>query len=393
MPSGISLNVSSHVEARFGGIVSSLPPFCEAMNQAARYRSQTAAFCLPDELAPPGTARSEWHRFDYGWKAWFSDSSLRQRLSSLISASSVCHIHGIWESHCATACGTARRLKRPYVISAHGMLDPWALEQKRLKKAVYSRLVEFRNLSGAACLRALTSNEAEQYRAFGLTNPVAVIPNGVDISADVSPELLLNAHPELRNKRVVLFMGCIHSKKGLFPLCRAWNSVSQRFPDAHLVIAGPDSEGALVELKGIIAGQGAQSSVTFTGSLTGDLKWSAYAAADLFILPSFSEGFSVAVLEALGTRTPVIITEACYFPEVISAKAGWLTKTDDAAIAASLIEALNVPPKVLTVMGETGADLVARRYSWSGVASKFSDLYDWLLDGPRPASFPILTCP
>jgi glycosyltransferase involved in cell wall biosynthesis len=168
--------------------------------------------------------------------------------------------------------------------------------------------------------------------------------------------------------------------------------VQREFANAHLVIAGPDCEDTRAALQRIIQEQRIQQSVTFAGLLTGALKWSAYAAATIFTLPSYSEGFSVSVLEALGSGIPVLITEACYFPEVKAVDAGW-TMAKVAEIQATLTTALATPPSSIRQMGANGAALVAQKYSWPRIASQFADLYDWLLGAPTPDSCPIWLAP
>ena len=119
----------------------------------------------------------------------------------------------------------AREAGKPYIIAAHGMLEGWALQQKKLKKTLYSLLVERPNLRGAACLQALTRAEADDYRRFGLKNPVAVIPNGVDVPPQVSSDLFLWTFPQLKGKRLVTFLSRLHRKKGLDILCQAWSRI------------------------------------------------------------------------------------------------------------------------------------------------------------------------
>lgn len=383
------LNVASHLDPRFGGIVTSLPPLCRAIEDQARYQSSLAAFCLAEEAVSQEQA-SGVYRFPHDRSSWLLNPHLRKQFDALTREAALLHVHGLWEAHCAIGASAARRARRPYVISAHGMLDPWALKQKSWKKTVYSQLVERRNLGSAACLRAMTLNEAEQYRDFGLKNPIAVIPNGVKIPANLSADLFLDHFPEARGRAIVLFLGRIHPKKGLFELCRTWREVRSRFPESHLVIAGPDFAGTESGLRRVVAEQAIQDSVTFTGMLKGPLKWSAYASATVFTLPSHSEGFSVSVLEALGSGTPVLITDACYFPDVQKAKAGWTigSATEDEILAA-LTSALELPVPCIRMLGANGAKLVAEKYSWAKIASQFADLYDWLLGGPAPASCPI----
>jgi glycosyltransferase involved in cell wall biosynthesis len=266
------------------------------------------------------------------------------------------------------------------------MLDPWALQQKRWKKRLYSLLVEHRTLAEASCLRAITQNEAAQYREFGLSNPIAVVPNGVTVPQDISPETFWQHFPRLREKKIILFLGRLHPKKGLIPLCQAWRHIAHTISDAHLVLAGPDCDGTEQQLRAIVESTEVGSSVTFTGLVYGALKWSAYAAAHSFILPSFSEGFSVAVLEALGTGTPAILSEACYFPEAIESGAGWLTGTTELEIAGVLETVLATHDQDRNRMGHAGARLIRERYSWPRIATELSDVNDWLLGGPLPSS-------
>jgi glycosyltransferase involved in cell wall biosynthesis len=269
------------------------------------------------------------------------------------------------------------------------MLDEWALSQSRWKKRIYSSLIEFPGLSHSSCLRAMTRNEALQYRRFGLKNPIAVIPNGVHIPDRITPDAFFEKYPQLREKRVLLFLGRLHTKKGLFPLCEAWKDLAARFPDAHLMIAGPDFEGIIPALRGALEGSPV-ASFTFPGILNGELKWSALAAAALFLLPSFSEGFSVAILEALGSGTPVVITEKCYFPEAVEAGAAFLTRPDAAAISETLSAALRESESVLHAMGERGAELIRTRYSWPEVADQLAAVYDWTRGASAPAPLPFL---
>ena len=206
------------------------------------------------------------------------------------------------------------------------MLEPWALQNHRWRKELYARLVERKNLKRAFCLRALTETEALQYRSFGFRGRIAVIPNGVDFPVRHNPELLLSRHPELRGKRVVLFLGRLHRKKGLDLLISAWRTVASQSRDAHLLLAGPDSDGTLAEAKSAVTNHGITSSVTFSGALNDDLKISALACASGFVLPSRSEGFSAAVLEALASGLPAVITSHCNFPDVATQRCGWVVR-------------------------------------------------------------------
>jgi glycosyltransferase involved in cell wall biosynthesis len=380
------LQVVSHLDPKYGGIAALLPMFCEAA-EAEGARSPVVGFCDQREYSM-STAHPRWDVtcVNADRLRWMFDPKQRSHLKQVIRGADGVHIHGIWETHCAIAADLAHACRRPYVLSAHGMLERWALQHKRLKKALYATLVETRNLRRANCLRALTRAEVNDYRRIGLTNPVAVVPGGVAIPADASPIPFIEKHPNLVGKRIVLFLGRLHQKKGLTLLLRAWASCAPLCGDGHLVVAGPDFDGTCAKLESMVDEMGIRQTVTFPGMLAGPMKWSALAAASLFALPSFSEGFSVAVLEALGMGVPVIVTRRCNIPEVAEHGCGWVVEPEQAALDTALQEALRSPTLELQRIGERGRALVQSRYTWSVVGRQMAEVYRWVLGGPRPAS-------
>ncbi len=375
------LNITAHLDHRFGGLTTSLPPFCQALEDTGRYRAEMAAFCVPGETysGPESPAI-----FPFGRLRWMLDSALRGRLSDLIRHSDVVHIHGIWQEHCAVASDLARRSGKPYLIAAHGMLEPWAFQSKGWKKKAYWRFFEKRRFAEAQCLRALTVAEGEQYRSLGLRLPVAVIPNGVTIPESVSPEPFFERYPELRGRRILLFLGRIHPKKGVHMLCQTWARICREFPGAHLVMAGPDPDGIQDAIAAQVQRDGAEAQVTFTGMLRGDEKWGALSAATAFLLPSYSEGFSMAVLEALGIGSPVILSKQCYFPEVQEYGCGWVIDPDSASLEAAVRECLASSPEELQRMAAQSRRLVTERFSWPAIGERTASVLDWLLGGGSP---------
>ena len=350
-----------------------------------------AAFCTPGELYSPASfaelTLTEWPT---ARAAWLRDPSLVSRFDQLLQHVDGVHVHGLWEQSTFMAARSARKQRVPYIISAHGMLEPWALRNKRFKKLVYSALIERANLDGASCLHALTRAEAADYRSFGCRSPIAVIPNGVRIPERVSPEKFLTQHPALKGKRVVLFLGRIHFKKGLDLLIRAWKKIIVRWPEAHLVLAGPDFEGTRATITAIIEEEGIGDHVLFTGMLRDDLKWSALAAAECFVLPSYSEGLSVSVLEAMGLGLPVIVSDHCNLPEVAELKAGWVIPADAVALERALEALLENSPRINAQIGDHGRDFIRHRYDWAIVAKQMNEVYSWVQGGSLPASVDLL---
>ncbi len=196
----------------------------------------------------------------------------------------------------------------------------------------------------------------------------------------------MERYPQLRAKRVVLYLGRLHPKKGLDLLVEAWGGVVRRDPEAHLVLAGPDSEGTASRLQQKIASGELASTVTFTGMLAGDMKWSALAAAECFVLPSYSEGLSMSVLEALGCGVPAIITHNCNMPEVASAGAGWEIAADANELGNALKEMLSRAPEENARMGQRGAALIEAKYCPDRVAGQMAELYEFVLNRTEPRS-------
>jgi len=386
------LTVVSHLDPRYGGLSSVVPQLSSRLATNYGFAMDLAAFCTTGELYLPSNypeiAVTEWPT---GRSQWIRDRSLRGRFQELVKGVDAVHIHGIWEQSTATAASTARALRKPYILSAHGMLESWALKNKRLKKQLYAALFERANVRGAACLHALTHAEARDYRRFGSTGPIAIIPNGVTLPVSLAPTLFLAQFPALSGKRILLFLGRIHFKKGLDLLIQSWSELAATYPEAHLVLAGPDFEGTRARVEKLVLEKELGDSVTFTGMLRQDLKWSALAAAEGFVLPSYSEGLSVSVLEAMGVGLPVIVTEQCNLPEVKELDAGWQIQSEVGPLTSAIRELLSNSAASNARIGNRGRDLVLTRYNWSTVSDRMAELYRWVEGGPRPHSIDLVT--
>jgi glycosyltransferase involved in cell wall biosynthesis len=307
-------------------------------------------------------------------------------LEAVVRGAGVVHMHGLWQAHTRRGARAARKAGVPYLIAAHGMAEPWAMRHKALKKAIYTALVEGKNLRRAACLHALTRPEIGHLRALAPATPVCLVPNGVDLASfeDLPPRAELEAEcPELAGKFVLLFFGRLHVKKGLNLLADALAAVGGDVPALHVLLAGTD-DGALAPFRDRCAALGVTDRVTWVGHVSGDRARRVWAAADAFVLPSFSEGFSMAVLEALACRLPVLITTACHFPELGSAGGGLVVEPTSASVTAGLRNLLGRSPAERAALGLRGRALVEQRYTWDQQARRLSEVYRWLSDGGSP---------
>lgn len=310
--------------------------------------------------------------------------SLEMRRAALDQSDSfdVVHQHGIWlaQSH-VTSLFRSRR-GWPTVVAPHGSLDQFALRRSRWKKWLALRAYEYRNLRSASCLHALSEVEAESFRAFGLSNRTEVLPNGISagwLESEGEPERFRSRFGLPANRRILLFLSRVHPKKGLPMLLDALHDLGAAFSrDWSLVIAGPDEVGHRAEVERQAHTLGLGRSVHFVGPVYGEGKRDAFAAADLFVLPSHSEGAPMAVLEALGASVPVLTTRASPWQELTSLSCGWWVEASAAAIAVALRDALSTTREELSAKGARGKALVADRYTWTAMARRCVGLYSEL---------------
>jgi glycosyltransferase involved in cell wall biosynthesis len=291
------------------------------------------------------------------------------------------HSHGLWQHPSLVAAAVAQRTAVPHVISPRGMLEPWALRRSRLKKWLCLRWFQSGALRQAACIVATSAQERAAVRAAGFDRQrIEVIPNGVDVPAVPSRPWL----GETNRKRKALFVSRIHPKKGLMELIEAWHSVSPR--DWELVIAGPDGGDYQRGLERRIEALGLRASVRLVGSVWGEEKQELFNGAELFVLPSFSENFGLAIAEALASGVPVITTRFTPWAELEAHRCGWWIELNAQSLAQALREAVSSPADRLCEMGLRGRKLVQDKYGWPAVASAMSDLYQDLThcsaDGP-----------
>lgn len=307
---------------------------------------------------------------------------MAKEIRNSLSVYDLVHIHELWHFPHYAAYRATQAAAKHYVVTVHGEMNPWSLRQKRLKKWVYMRAVQKRVLERAAVVHAITAEEKQHILDQGIRAPIQVIPNGINVQTfkDLpSGTAFVERFPILNGKRVVLFLGRIHSHKGLDLLANAFARLASRDEDVRLVITGPD-EGDRNRIEALLEAGGVLDKTVFTGMLTGSDKLAAYATASVFVLPSHGEVLSVSVLEALASKLPVIITRQCQFPEVAEAEAGLVINPDPDELHDALVRVLADSAK-RRAMGERGRRLVFERYTWDAVADQMARLYQAVMAG------------
>lgn len=320
-------------------------------------------------------------RVQHGWvppaKAFsiVRRAAVRSAFDWHVRNADIVHLHGIWAPVMSAAAGAARRRSVPYIVAPHGMLDPWSLTQKRLKKKLAMALGWRTILNRSAAIHCLNADEQKLLRPLGLTARTVIIPNGISLEELQPTEAHFSVgRPGFDSSRYVLFLSRLHYKKGLDILADAFAMVAGRLPNVNLVVAGPDG-GARGEFEERIRATGLSSRVHLVGPLLGATKWAALRDSSCFCLPSRQEGFSIAILEALASRTPVVISEACHFPEVAEVHAGEITSLAPTDVAAALERVLNADAESRRRLGEAGRKMVENRFTWQRAAETSIAVY------------------
>ncbi len=290
----------------------------------------------------------------------------------------VIHVHEIWHlPHLEAALG-ARMLERPYVISPHGALAPWCLRQRRYVKGLAWHFYQRRVLDNAAIVHALTQQEALDARRARVETPCRIVPNGVDLEAiDRRLESLRTNRGLLLDleEPYFLYLGRLSSKKGLDTLVSAFLRLARLFPDVALFLAGPDPNHAWDSIYSEAERHKALKRIRYLGFVGESAKLRLLSKAQAFVLPSVSEGMSMAALEALACSTPVIASDECNLPEIGIRSAGRVFKAGAVDSLATAMTEVLADNRLRVSMGRNARELAKDEFSIRITAPKMERLY------------------
>ncbi len=325
----------------------------------------------------------------------------------------IVHIHGIWSPRLHNVAKMCRAAKVPYIIAPRGMLEPWSLKQKWLKKRIARFLYQDKDLKCAAALHATAESEAEQFRKLGFRNPVVISPNGVNLPKEEGKR---EEGIGKREERRVLFVSRMHPKKGVLELVEAFsrlvvshqslvvnnwvcelvytlNGEFEREYEAkvkarilELGMSYQDADGSVHRNSSTpsLPHSSTSPNFIFTGPLNDDAKWDAYDRADVFVLPTYSENFGIVVAEALWTGVPVITTKGTPWSELEEYKCGkWIDLPAEGsnpstweALDEALVSVMSMSDAERGEMGKCGRKLVEEKYTWDAVCSNMIKGYE-----------------
>jgi len=292
----------------------------------------------------------------------------------------ILHNHSLWMMPNVYPGKIAQVHNIPLVVSPHGTLSEWAMASGSKIKKIFWPLLQKPVLDSTTCFHATALSEYHDIRRLGFKQPVAIIPNGIDIPSGKNHKI----SPDPSEYRTLLFLGRIHPTKGVDILLKTWSVISPQFPNWLLQIVGPDNGGYLPKMQSLASQLGLER-FEFSGPLMGDEKLRAYQEADLFVLPTHSENFGLTVAEALAVGTPAIVTKGAPWEGLETRSAGWWIDLGTDSLVACLEDALSRSEEDLRTMGENGREWMIEEFSWNEIARKVDHTYSWILgEGSRP---------
>lgn len=300
-------------------------------------------------------------------RRFFGVSGMREALKRELASFDLVHVHGIWNVPGWLAIDACRRQGVSYVVSPRGMLDAGSLAHHRMRKEIFYRLRERRNLQGASFLHATSPQEAESLRRLHIGPEVVVVPNGVHEPRPHKTADFRARHHLPTNARLISFLGRLHPTKRLDLLVDAFRKVRGAVPDSFLVLAGrPDG----IDPRDLGLGERG----LWLGELEDAEKWELLRESGVLVMCSDSESFGLSVLEALSVGVPVVVTRTCPWEEVEARGCGFWVGQDADSVAEGIQRILKDEARARR-MSESARALVAERYRWPAIGREMARRY------------------
>lgn len=292
----------------------------------------------------------------------------------------IIHTHYLFSFAPTCAAAIARYQQIPYIVIPYGMLTPWALGHQRLKKQIYS-IIERHNLNQAVAIHCSTAEETRDAKNFQVSTPSFIVPYGVHL-----PTLQPQAKQQIRQiygiaeaTQIVLFLSRLHPKKRPDLLLKALQKLTSKGQDFYLIVAGSGDAEYVDYLTNLVSSLGLQAQTLMVGFVTGAAKDLLLQGSDIFVLPSFSENFGIAVAEAMAAGCSVIVTpEVQIAPEITASNAGLVVPGEVDTVAEAIAQLL-ASPSLRHELGENGKRLVSSRYSWKAIAQNLQIVYSTVI--------------
>ena len=299
-------------------------------------------------------------------------STLREECKS----SQIIHNNSLWMMPNIYPAIAKRGTACKLVMQPRGTLSEYALARSKWKKRLIGWYGQYAAMRAADMWVATAESEYEDIRRAGYTQPVAILPNGINLPAEEIEGAQVKGCSE---RRRMFFLSRIHPKKNIETLLRCWARLEKKFPNWCLSIVGPDKDNVYADEMKRLANILACKRVKFEGELNGNSKYRFMAESDCEILPTHSENFGMVVAEALACGTPVICSHGAPWERLNTEKCGWWVSAEEQSLTNAMVEAMSMPPEELAAMGARGREWMKRDFDWNAIGRKMKTAYEWLL--------------
>lgn len=285
----------------------------------------------------------------------------------------IVHVHGCWDPQCAWVQKWSQAKGYKVILTPHGMLEPWIMKRNYwTKKLPALMLYQKKAICKADYIHATAESEKENLLQLGYNDRIKVIPNAVNVDN-------IKMKDSWQRTKTILFLSRIHEKKGLNFLIEAASILKKELDRYKIVIAGEGDAAYIDTLKQMALQAGIQDIVSFAGGVYGEEKWNLFRKADVFVLPTFSENFGIAIAEALASGTPVITTKGTPWFDLVKYNCGWHTEIGTLPTVNALKAFLQLDEQTLETMGRNGRRLIEDKYSTQSMADEMMELYRGVL--------------
>jgi len=277
----------------------------------------------------------------------------------------IVHAHGLWSPFIHKTIRLSISESIPVLLTTHGMLDPWALSHKYLKKKLAWYFYQKNDTASVNLIHTTSPVESKNIRDIGVNTPIILIPNAVNLP--------LEYKGNRNHAKVALFLSRIHPVKGLVDLIDAWNSVNT--DGWRLIIAGEGEKKYMEIIKNKVTALNLQREISFIGHVCGKEKELLYRESDLFVLPTYSENFGLVIAEAMSYGIPVITTKAAPWYIIEKNNCGWWVDVGVESLSKALSQSFNIPLKDLQEKGINARKAINNNYTWPIVILEIIDVY------------------
>ena len=281
----------------------------------------------------------------------------------------IVHVHGCWDPQCAWVQKWSQAKGYKVILTPHGMLEPWIMKRNYwIKKVPALILYQKKAICKADYIHATAKSEKENLLLLGYNDKIKVIPNAVNVDS-------ITMKNSWKQTKTILFLSRIHEKKGINFLIETASILQKELDGYKIVIAGEGDAVYIDTLKQMASQAGVQDIISFAGGVYGEEKWNLFRKADVFVLPTFSENFGIAIAEALASGTPVITTKGTPWTDLVKYVCGWHTEIGTLPTVNALKEFLQLDEMTLESMGRNGRRLIEEKYSTQSMADEMMKLY------------------